>query len=282
MKISIITPCFKQLEWLRLCAASVADQEGVPFEHIIQDAGSGPELLEWAGKQEKAKVFSEPDSGMYDAINRGFRRSEGEIVAWLNCDEQYLPGALAKVAKFFGEHPEVDVLFGDALLIDEAGAILSYRRAVLPTLMHTRVSHLGTLSCATFVRSSVLQKGLFLKTEWKTIADAVWVADFLTAKLRMATIPEPLAAFTITATNLGQSNLARSESELWRGSAPKWMRSLKPWLVLHYRVRKFLGGAYKLRQVTTRLYTLDSPQERVEVNSPRLGFGWARAERLPE
>ena len=126
MKISVITPSYKQLRWLKLCAASVADQRGVEVEHIIQDAQTGQELIDWITTHSSAKLIVEKDSGMYDAINRGFLKSTGEIVAWLNCDEQYLPGALAKVAAFFEQHPEVDVLFGDSVLLDAQGEILSY------------------------------------------------------------------------------------------------------------------------------------------------------------
>ena len=53
---------------------------------------------------------------MYDAINRGFAKASGDILAWLNCDEQYLPGALAKVADHFARHPRTDILFGDIIL----------------------------------------------------------------------------------------------------------------------------------------------------------------------
>jgi len=124
-RISVITPSYKQLSWLKLCAASVADQAGVEVEHIIQDAGTGPELDAWAAAQPTIKLKVEPDSGMYDAINRGLKRATGEICAYLNCDEQYLPGTLRMVADFFATHPEVDVLFGDAILIDGSGQPLS-------------------------------------------------------------------------------------------------------------------------------------------------------------
>ena len=66
------------------------------------------------------KFFSEKDAGMYDAINRGLARSSGEICAWLNSDEQYLPYALCKAADLFKQRPELDVLLGDAILLNSA------------------------------------------------------------------------------------------------------------------------------------------------------------------
>src|SRR5205814_1220274 len=156
--ISIVTPSFRQLEWLKLCAASVADQQGVGHEHIVQDAGTGPALEEWSRTTPNISLYVEKDEGMYDAINRGLRRSRGAICSYLNCDEQLLPGALARVASFFDTHPDVDVLFGDAILIDDRGNPLSYRRTVLPTLSHVRYAHLNTPTCATFFRRSLLDR----------------------------------------------------------------------------------------------------------------------------
>src|SRR5882757_1252682 len=132
MKFSIITPSFRNSNWLKLCIASVADQQTVDVEHIVQDACSDDGTQEWLAADPRVRAFFEKDAGMYDAINRGLRRAGGDILAYLNCDEQYLPGALARVAEFFAQHPEIDVLFGDALLVDRRGAPLSYRRMVLP------------------------------------------------------------------------------------------------------------------------------------------------------
>src|SRR4051794_32239348 len=116
--LSIITPSFRQLDWLRLAVASVADQSGVEAEHIIQDAGTeGIETLRASINTENIRLFVEKDAGMYEAVNRGLKKARGNICAYLNCDEQYLPGSLAKVANFFSTHPAVDVLFGDIILV---------------------------------------------------------------------------------------------------------------------------------------------------------------------
>ena len=114
MRFSIITPSFRNSEWLKLCVASVADQQ-VDLEHIVQDAGSDDGTLDWLLTDSRVKAFVEKDSGMYDGINRGLRKATGEIVAYLNCDEQYLPGALSAVKEMFegalppvhaGQNPE--------------------------------------------------------------------------------------------------------------------------------------------------------------------------------
>ena len=277
LKFTIVTPSYRQLSWLKLCAASVDDQQGVEVEHLIQDAQSGPELAQWVRAHPRARLFVESDSGMYDAINRGFQKATGDIVAWLNCDEQYLPGALAQVAAFFEAHPQVEVLFGDAVLIGEAGEPLSYRRAILPSLLHLRLSHRDALSCATFVRRSVIERGLLLRPEWKAIADGIWIADLLQARVRMAVWPEPRAAFTLTGENLSQSSLALEESDRWRRQSTRaWMRALRLPVVALHRLRKLLHGAYAKRDFATRLYTQSSPLARVPVSARNIPFTWPR------
>jgi len=101
MQISIVTPSFRSSNWLRLCIASVADQQGVEVEHIVQDSCSDDGTQEWLPKESRVKAFIEKDQGMYDAVNRGFRRSTGQSLAYLNCDEQYLPRALQTVHDSF-------------------------------------------------------------------------------------------------------------------------------------------------------------------------------------
>src|SRR5688572_33328672 len=109
MKISVVTPSFRNSRWLKLCIASVADQPGVQVEHIVQDAGSDDGTQDWLPHDKRVKAFIEKDAGMYDAINRGWQRAAGDVVSQLNCDEQYLPGALQAVGEYFQHHPETDI-----------------------------------------------------------------------------------------------------------------------------------------------------------------------------
>ena len=247
--ISVVTPSYKQIDFLKCCAASVADQAGdFEVEHLIHDGGSGKEYEQWAAKQQGAVCVSEKDDGMYDAINRGFRKANGDIIAWLNCDEQYLPGALEKVSRFFESNPDVDILFGDVVLVDELMNPLAYRRAIKPSVGHTRYSHLSTFSAATFIRRRALDEGHFLQTRWKTIADAVWIEELLSAGYRSATIPQPLALFCMLGSNLGQSTLLFVERKQWEIELKATNNWIKRWHIMQHRIDKFLFGAYNLRK----------------------------------
>lgn len=256
--ISIVTPSFRQVAHLKVCAASVADQRGdFTLEHLIEDGGSGPEFDAWAAEQSFAKCTSQPDKGMYDAINRGFAKAKGDIVAWLNCDEQYLPGALEKVATWFAEHPEMDVLFGDIVLIDPSGQPMAYRQAITPMRGHIRHCFLPTYSAATFVRRKVAEEGHLLDTRFRAIADAVWINELLGAGYRAGVLNEPLAVFTQTGENLGQTPASAKEGALWRrecGIRSKWMGH---WWSLVHRARKWLTGAYGAKHVQVSIYLAD-------------------------
>ena len=155
MRFSIITPSFRGSRWLKLCVASVADQD-FEHEHIVQDAMSDDGTLDWITTDSRIKAFVEKDSGMYDAINRGYRRSSGDFLAYLNCDEQYLPGALAKVATYFDQNPQIDVVFGDCLVVDSRGGYICERRSLSPQLIHTlTASNIAFLTAVTFTRRRV-------------------------------------------------------------------------------------------------------------------------------
>jgi glycosyltransferase involved in cell wall biosynthesis len=275
--ISIVTPSFRQLDWLRLALASVADQQGVEVEHIVQDGGSEAETLAPMVANPIVRLFSEPDDGMYDAINRGLRRARGEICGYLNCDEQYLPGTLAKVTEFFVNHPEVEVLFGDLVLVNVQGEPISYRRTILPTKQHLRLSHLNTTTCATFFRRQLLDRDFYFDPTWKTIGDAVWVDNVLRAEVKMETLREPLAVFTFTGANLGDSEISRLEISKWRDSTGAGNKLKRAAVVFWHRVRKALAGAYLRRRVEIDVFTLASPEKRQHFVEDNVGFGWPRS-----
>ena len=281
ISISIVTPSFKQVGLLKVCAASVADQRGeFTLEHLIEDGGTGPEFDAWAAEQSFAQCTSEPDKGMYDAINRGFAKAKGDIVAWLNCDEQYLPSALEKVAAWFARHPEMDVLFGDIVLIDPAGRPMAYRQAITPMRGHIRNCFLPTYSAATFVRRKVIDKGHLLDTRFRAIADGVWIDELIGAGYRMGVLNEPLAVFTQTGENLGQTPAALAEGGKWKrdhGLSGRFMRH--GWGLIH-RFRKMIRGGYRARHVSFEIHDREAGGR--VVRSGWIGGRWSRLEREGE
>ncbi|CAN5658908.1 hypothetical protein BH09VER1_BH09VER1_00270 [soil metagenome] len=304
MLFSIVTPSYRQLDWLGLCVASVRDQAGVSgieVEHIIQDAGS-PGIEEFAREAGATlyrdggvaipslstregyslTIHAEADAGMYDAINRGLKRGTGTLQAYLNCDEQYLPGTLAKVAEFFGREPKTEMLFGDVILVSETGEALGYRRVTRPTELHTRLVHLGTLSCATFFRRRIIEEGHLFDPTWKAIGDAVWVAGILRAGRPISLLREPLGTFTFTGHNLSESNKGPDgEHARWartQGAPPAWLKIPS---VFHHRVTKLLGGAYRKRDLAYEIYRLRDTTARHRFEARQLGHSWPSPSTMP-
>lgn len=119
--ISIVTPSFQQGRFIDRTLYSVVSQKYPALEYVVQDGGSTDETVTVLRSfEQRLKAWtSEPDVGQADAINRGFGQTTGEIMAWLNSDDFLLPGALAYVARYFVDHPNVDVVYGNRIMIDE-------------------------------------------------------------------------------------------------------------------------------------------------------------------
>ncbi|MEM9923965.1 MAG: glycosyltransferase family 2 protein [Cyanobacteria bacterium P01_D01_bin.50] len=111
-KISIVTPSYNQCEFIEETINSILTQNYPNLEYIIIDGGSTDGSVEIIKKYEKYLHFwcSESDAGQYDAINKGFAHSSGEIMAWLNSDDMYCPWAFKTVASIMSEFPEIEWL----------------------------------------------------------------------------------------------------------------------------------------------------------------------------
>lgn len=131
LSISIITPSYNQGDFIETTIQSVLTQDYPHMDYLVMDGGSTDGTLEILQQyQDRLQWFSEPDTGQANAINKGFRRSTGEIIGWLNSDDIYLAGALPRVAQFFQQHPVIDVLYGDFWWIDALGRKLLARREI--------------------------------------------------------------------------------------------------------------------------------------------------------
>ena len=271
------------------------------IEHIIQDGGTPgiEEFAREAGERLKSqyggvwvtelqpcellhfrtatgytlRVFKEPDTGMYDALNRGIAKMSGDLWGWINSDEQYLPGTLAYVAGWFEIHPEADILCGDALLLDEEQRPLSYRRTVAPRPFHTRLLHLANASCASFYRRSVIGRAGMFDTRWKSIGDAEWMARLLAQGVRVKACRRLLASYAFTGRNTSASALAHEEGKRWMempDAPPGWMRMP---LMLAHRLRKLAAGSYSRRTLSYALHEKGSAG-RVARRAEGLGWVW--------
>jgi glycosyltransferase involved in cell wall biosynthesis len=263
MKFSIITPSFRGSAWLKLCIASVADQSGVTLEHIVQDSCSDDDTKNWLPNDPRVKAFIEKDSGMYDAVNRGFKRAQGDILAYLNCDEQYLPGALKMVADFFDANPGVEAVFADTIVTDSQGEYICHRPALVPQTNSMWI-RFPILTCATFLRRSVVQeKEIFFDTQWRDLGDFFWVRELVARGVRMAVLPRFTSIFTDTGENMNQKPNAMRERILKWQMVPPLIRALKYFFMVQHRVRLALRPGVRQKPFDFAAYTLASPNRRV-------------------
>jgi glycosyltransferase involved in cell wall biosynthesis len=274
MNFSIVTPSFRNSQWLKLCIASVADQQGVELEHIVQDACSDDGTQDWLPYDQRVRAFIEKDSGMYDAINRGYRRASGDILAHLNCDEQYLPGALQEVHAFFEKHPEVEVALAGTIVVDRNGEYTCHRHSMVPKASHIWF-RFPVLTSSLFIRRRVIEKrGILFDTNWRDLGDLHWVLALLKHKVPIAVFDHFTSTFSDTGENMNLKPNAIRELSETLAMAPAWTRLIRPALIAHHRLRRIAGGHFFLKPTTYSIYTLQSPDRRVEFNVPRPTAVW--------
>jgi glycosyltransferase involved in cell wall biosynthesis len=300
---TIITPSFKQLDYLGCCIASVADQEGVTVEHIVQDAGS-PGIEEFAEKTAERllgkyggervasldafellhlrtphgyslRMFKEKDSGMYDAVNKGLKKGTGKICAYLNCDEQYLPGTLRLLENIFQSQMQTEVVFGGVVIVDSDGKLIARRDACHLSYPHVMTCHLPNFTAAMFFRRKLLEKDkAWFDVAYRDLADAVWVLARLQEGTQIDRVSSMTTAFTDTGANMNLSPNAQKEARELRESAPKPMLIMKPWWALLHRLRKLIEGAYWPTPTEYAMYLRSDPAKREGFYAPRANPLW--------
>lgn len=263
MDISVVTPSYNQLHYLKMCSASVVNQKNVFKEHIAVDGASTDGTVEWLQQNAQMRSISETDNGMYDAINKGLRLANGRILAYLNCDEQYLPGTLEWVKEFFHLHADVDVIFGDALLIRPDGSLIAYWKGYQPRRFYILSSYLYVLSCTMFFRRRIIENGNFMDPGFKFIGDTEFVVRLLHKGYNIRHIRKYLSAFTMTGKNLSKDALAGQEKKLLFELAPDFPYRMSKIINIIRLTEKFLSGAYFQRKpLKYSVYVGDNTNQR--------------------
>ena len=212
--VSIITPSFNQAAYLEQTILSVLEQDYLTIEYIVVDGGSTDNSVDIIRKYESKLTYwvSEKDNGQAEAINKGFARATGEIIAWLNSDDYYLAGAVSAAVKLFDGYPEVVLVYGDMLAVDEKGKtfnILKYKQLTLEDLLCFQI--IG--QPAVFMRRSALQTAGGLNPGFHFLLDHyLWIQIARQGEILHANQTWAAARYHAEAKNRAQASKFGSEA----------------------------------------------------------------------
>jgi glycosyltransferase involved in cell wall biosynthesis len=210
MDFTIITPSLNQGRYLADCLASVAAQEGVSLEHLVIDGLSTDGSAGVASRFPHAVWISEKDSGMSEAINKGFARAKGEWVMWLNADDTLHPGALAKILPSL-KTTRADVVYGDMRFMNKDGQTIRRVKSA-PWSMFAHVHHACYVqSTAAFYRNeTVIAEGYSLREDFRYVMDGEFYARLASAGKKFQHIRIESASFRLHGENASQRHLGKT------------------------------------------------------------------------
>ncbi len=243
--VSIVTPSYNQGEFLEYAILSVLGQDYPNVEYLIVDGDSKDGSLEII-KRYASRVswwVSEPDRGQAEAINKGLQRARGEIVAWLNSDDLYLPGAISGAVLAFQAHPTAGMVYADAITIDEKGCPIKWLQFPDWGLEHL-IGFRIICQPAVFIRRAVLEQVGLLDERYHYMLDhQLWIR--LARKAPVVHVPTVWAASRY---HLRAKNVSQAEGfahETLRILA--WMQTQPDLLAIFRRHRRqIMAGAYRL------------------------------------
>jgi len=213
-KISIVTPSLNMGGFIEDAILSVVKQGYPNFEHIVVDACSGDNTLAVLRSYPHVRWVSEPDEGMSDALNKGFRMATGDLVGWLNADEYYLPDAFHAVGRVAMDNPGADILYGDSIFVDEEGRLQRAKTAhefSFPILLY--------YGCfiptdATFLRRHFIEEGFFIDTNYRVVMDFEYFVRCAASGKHFKYINRLLGSFRWQGSNLSLQGEKRRKERL--------------------------------------------------------------------
>lgn len=248
MLVSIVTPSFNQAPFLESTIRSVLGQDYAHFEYIIIDGGSTDGSLDIIKRYEKhlASWVSEADRGQTEAINKGFAQAQGDVLAWLNSDDTYEPGAISEAVTFLKENPEVGLVYGDANYIDEQGIIRGRFPAAQTDHSRLRRGYVHIPQQAAFFKADIWRKVGPLDPSFYFAMDYdLWVR--ISAEREIVYLPRLWANFRMH----GDAKTITADDRCWPEMLRVHRRDGGSWLsVIHakYLVRKIVAPLINWRR----------------------------------
>ena len=287
MKFSVITPLFNGMPELKKCIGSVKSQasNSIAVEHIIQDGESNDSSLKFLKNYSISRNFinpnykfimsSEKDKGMYDAINKGWRISNGDILSWLNHDEQYLPGTLNHVSKIFQNDHSIDVVYGNMIVIKKDGTPIAARREIPLRKIYVQNDFLYAISCTIFFRRSLFDEGVLnFNSDYKNAGDLDLMLKILCMNKKIHFENKYFSLFGVDGNNLsvtGKQNMEKEMNEIQKKYGRLNYLPLRKACKILRMIERFINKCY-LKDDLSYEFAIDEVPNYQKIEKSKIGF----------
>ena len=295
--ISVITPTRDRGAFIEAAVDSVMAQGVGAHEHIVIDGLSGDDTLARLARYPHLQVVSEPDQGLYDAINKGIKRARGDVICLLNSDDRLLPDAFKAVSDAFDRDPAADAVCG-RIRIGDVGAGAGEGGIEIGSLAMQRLRAGDVISGLPITNGRFIRRAAFDRTglfdqSFPVLADRDFLGRFWLAGLR--TVPVDCAvyrygahqeslsfgaatgqlAYNIEAIRLAQTRLAQSKTDAERAFYRRW----SGWAIGYALARGFKSGAFSEAAVASKVARSKLPRWPAEFAAQAIWHLSTRAER---
>lgn len=241
--ISVITPTRDRGAFIEAAVDSVVAQSVAACEHVVIDGASRDDTLARLQRYPHLRIVSEPDRGLYDAINKGIARAGGDVICLLNSDDRLLPGAFEAVSEAFGRDPAADAVCGRVRIgdVDTAGKDIEIGGSAMQELRSGDVISGLPITNGRFIRRAAFEQIGPFEQAFPVLADRDFLGRFLLAGLRTVSIDRALyrygshqqslsfgaaagqLAYNSEAIRLAQTRLTQGATDRARGFYRRWL-----------------------------------------------------------
>lgn len=258
-KISIITPSYNQGQFLEETILSVLNQNYPNLEYIIIDGGSTDNSVEIIKRYEKYLAYwvSEKDNGQTFAINKGLKKATGDIIAYINSDDVYLPDAFNRIVKMFNKQPTWGMVYGDYYLIDESSKVIKKKREIDFDYVMGCFIGMGIIipQPTVFFTRSVFEKVGYFDESYNYTMDAdYWLRVAQVAKIKH--IPKFIACFRLhkkSKTNIHRTDGIKHYNEESQKVIQRAYMIHSISEIIPFRYSYFLRKVYRFKRIFRKL-----------------------------